>query len=127
MEMLKQNIIIAIIILLFCRCGKNVSLEGFEEQNWKEDKLGCSGDRDEMVPVIIDQKEKILGLPESKVLQTLGRPDFQELSKRNQKFYFYYLLPGPQCKNGLSGAKEQTLQIKLNSVGYASEILVNRY
>lgn len=108
-------------------CKKNASLEGFEAQEWKNDKRGCKGIRNDLVPVVMDQREKILGLSEAEVLETLGRPDFQELSKRNQKFYFYYLVPGEQCKNGLSGVKEQTLQIRLNSVGYANEILVNRF
>lgn len=125
--MLKKVLFFLICIGALFSCKKNASLEGFEDEKWKNDRLGCNGIRNDLVPVVMEQKEKILGLSEAEVLKTLGRPDFQELSKRNQKFYFYYLLPGRQCENGLSGAKEQTLQIRLNSVGYANEVLINKF
>ncbi len=42
-------------------------------------------------------EEKMLGLNEMEIVDLLGKPDKQELYKRNQKFYRYYLQPGPAC------------------------------
>ncbi|MDQ3393901.1 MAG: DUF3192 domain-containing protein [Bacteroidota bacterium] len=123
--MLKKFTLLFLYTLLIS-CENKVAIEGFDGQNWKDDKLGCQGKRDQLAPIILEQRDKILGLSESEILNLMGRADFLELSKRNQKFYFYYFLPGPQCEKTLSGEKNQTLQIRFNSVGYANEIMINR-
>lgn len=124
--MLKNIIINIVLIFLITACKREIPIEGFDAEVWKNDRLGCKGERDQLVPVLLEQREEILGLTEADILKTLGRPDFQELSKRNQKFYFYHVVPGSQCENGLSGEKENTFQIRFNSIGYANEIMMNR-
>ncbi len=123
--MLKKILIALIYFSLLSHCKREIPIEGFNAQEWKNDKLGCKGERNQQVATLLEQKNMIMGLTEAEILKTMGRPDFQELSKRNQKFYYYYLISGPQCKQGLSGAKENTFQIRFNSLGYANEIVLN--
>ncbi|MDQ3534392.1 MAG: hypothetical protein M3421_02060 [Bacteroidota bacterium] len=119
-------ILLIIYISLLVSCREKLIIEGFDLQAWKDDKLGCKGVRDQLVPILLEQRDSIVGLSEAEILKALGRPDFQELSRRNQKFYYYHVLPGQQCEGGLSGETNQTLQIRFNSVGYTNEIIMNR-
>jgi len=66
------------------------------------------------------QREKLLALDEMAIVKLLGRPDEQEIYKRNQKFYYYYVKPGSQCES-MTGDTEK-LVIRFNAVGLAKEI-----
>ena len=68
------------------------------------------------------QREKIKSLSESEVVELLGRPDKNELLKRNQKFFYYYLEPGPSCANGNPEFKK--LMIRFNAIGLAKEVSI---
>lgn len=56
------------------------------------------------------------------VVQLLGRPDENQLLERNQKFYTYYLEPGPLCENSKEGAKK--LILRFNAMGLAKEVMI---
>ena len=97
-------------------------IEGLNQKEWKEDKNGCLQKRASMTPDLKDQKNKLQGLSESQVIELLGRPDQNELYKRNQKFFSYYLQNGPACAvDSLTTIK---LVVRFTAMGRAKEIAV---
>ncbi|MBL7848981.1 MAG: hypothetical protein JNL40_16050 [Cyclobacteriaceae bacterium] len=93
------------------------TLEGMDISKWKDDKNGCFGKRQEMEPALTQQMNKLKGLSEMDIVDLLGRPDENELYKRNQKFFSYYVTPGPDCPDPEELPKK--LVIRFNAMGYA--------
>jgi outer membrane protein assembly factor BamE (lipoprotein component of BamABCDE complex) len=89
-------------------------------EEWREDRNACLSKRAPMAVSMNDQKEKLLGLNEKQLVKLLGRPDQNELYKRNQKFYSYYLTPAPECGTAIMPA--QILVIRFNAMGLANEV-----
>jgi len=112
------------LFLLLSACGKPLpSLDNLDLDAWKADLNGCSGKRIEMQQVILEQKDKLLALDEKQLIKLLGRPDQNELYKRNQKFYTYFISPAPSCDTPSSGSVR--LIVRFNAMGLANEITVN--
>ena len=84
------------LVFLFCiACGKPLpTLEGIDRARWEEDKYGCNNIRSTMRASLDLQKEKLLALDQMEIVGLLGRPDQNELSKRSQKFFYYFIEPG---------------------------------
>jgi outer membrane protein assembly factor BamE (lipoprotein component of BamABCDE complex) len=109
--------------LLLSSCGKPLpSFDGLDLKSWKEDKNGCGTIRQQLIDQLEKQKEKIKSLSESEVVKLLGRPDKNELLKRNQKFYYYFLEPGPNCGNEKTEFRK--LMIRFNAIGLAKEVSI---
>jgi hypothetical protein len=117
---------LSIVIIMFCfSCDKALPvLEGIDAVKWKEDKNGCKQVRSSMKKAVDREKEKLLSLNQMQVVKLLGLPDQNELSTRNQKFFFYFLEPGPACENGNPSAER--LSIRFNAVGLAKEVAIDR-
>jgi hypothetical protein len=108
-------------LLLFLSCSRPLpTLENINLDEWREDRNGCFNNRAPMAASMKDQKEKLLGLNEKQLVKLLGRPDQNELYKRNQKFYTYYLTPGPEC--GTTITSSQILVVRFNAMGLANEV-----
>lgn len=104
-------------------CGKPLpNLENMDIEKWKVDKAGCTLVRKSLIEQLDQQREKIKSLSESEVVELLGRPDKNELLKRNQKFFYYFLEPGPTCPNGNPEFKK--LMIRFNAIGLAKEVSI---
>lgn len=117
-------ILISLPVLLFISCSPAVpELPGFNATAWKEDRNGCSGLRQTLGSVILDNKDRLLAQPESGIIDVLGRPDKVELYKRNQKLYHYYLRGFEACTT--SDTTLSDLSIRFNAMGRAKEILIN--
>jgi hypothetical protein len=103
-------------------CGKPIpTLDGIDLGKWKNDKWGCTLERTKVLTELVSQKEKLKGLSQDAIIKMLGRPDRNELYKRNQKFFFYYLTPGEKC--GLD-TTAQRLSLRFNAMGFAKEVLI---
>src|SRR4051812_44517673 len=103
-------------------CGKQLpDLNGIDKQNWISDKNACEGKRSSMRQSIETEKEKLLALNEMQVVELLGRPDQNELSKRNQKFFYYFIQPAPAC-GSLKDSVSSRLVIRFNAMGLAKEV-----
>jgi hypothetical protein len=91
--------------LLVClSCGKPLpELKGIELEVWMADKNGCSGARATSIEPLKKQKADLLGLSD-------------------QKFYYYYLQPAPECEQHPDNALR--LAIRFNAMGLAKEISV---
>lgn len=104
-------------------CGKDLpTLNGIDVETWKSDKNGCEGKRFPMTNAIRVEKDKLLALDEKELINVLGRPDRNELFKRNQKFYYYFLQPAPECKIGNENPLK--LIVRFNAMGLAKEIVI---
>lgn len=90
---------------------------------WRTDKNGCGTYRSENIKSIQSQKDKLLALKEMQIVDLLGRPDRNELYKRNQKFYYYYLTAAPECAN-YDASNSMRLAIRFNAMGLAKEIMI---
>lgn len=75
-----------------------------------------------MIDAIKKEKQKLLALDEMQVVELLGSPDRNELFKRNQKFYYYFLEPAPECD--VHGESPLKLSIRFNAMGLAKEVLI---
>jgi hypothetical protein len=118
---------IALTFLILSSCGPSLPhIEGLDITSWKNDKKGCAGERSKMKDAVISQKDKLLALSELEIVDLLGRPDEQELYKRNQKFYYYYIEPSEECDLA-SNDESLRLVIRFNAMGLAKEIVMEEF
>jgi len=104
-------------------CGKALpTLDGVDLAAWKDDKNACGDKRMAMAALIEQQKDKLLALSEDDIVAVLGKPDQNELYKRNQKFFYYFVQPAPACASATSGTKR--LAIRFNAMGLAKELAI---
>ena len=104
-------------------CGKALPvLDGIDSEKWKADRDACQGYRQSVAISIKTELNKLKGLSEMDVIRLLGKPDENELYKRNQKFYSFFLSPGPNCEG--SDTSAQKLVLRFNAMGYAQLVSV---
>lgn len=109
--------------LVFISCVKDLpALKGIDLEKWKEDKNACSGIRSDTQESLRNELTKLKGLSEANIITLLGKPDQNELYKRNQKFFHYYLTPGPGCES--PDSVSHTLVIRFNAMGYAQLVFI---
>lgn len=110
------------ILLASCTGGRN-DLPEFNERAFRDDHNGCNRVREAMLPEIESALDKIKGMSENDILEVLGQPDHNELYKRNQKFYIYYITPSLEC--GETGQETQLfLEIRFSATNMAREVLI---
>lgn len=110
--------------LLLVGCGKQLpTLQNFDSDKWKADKNGCAGERRQFHASLTAQRNELLGFEELQLIELLGRPDQNELSKRNQKFYFYFIDPAPICGEKTDSLAKR-LTIRFNAMGISKEVLI---
>lgn len=116
-------ILISLIIYLISACSRGVTLE-LDKVQWKNDYEGCSGYRLDVYQHIMENKEKLLGLSNKKIIQLLGNPNINELYTRNQKFFIYRISPGPTCSPN-TNRPDIFLIFRFNATGLVNEIYLN--
>ena len=104
------------LFLLVTACGNSTKIEGFDSQAWQSDVAGCDGVR-RIILEQVDLETELIGLSESEILRILGKPDRNQLYKRNQKFYTYDLGP---CEESAS----PYFQIRFSATNVAREAMV---
>jgi len=105
-------------------CGKPVpALEGFDKAAFEGDKNGCRGIRSDYEQILSKQQDKLLSLSETQIVELLGMPDQNELYKRNQKFYFYYIKPNSKVCGGPDSTSVR-LMVRFNAMGLAKEVTI---
>lgn len=113
-------------VFLLTACQKNeVKLDNFDKTLWQNDSKGCQNIRWQMLASLEKQKDKLLGLSQEKVTEILGKPDRQDLQKRNAKRFVYYVSEGSQC--GSNKSEGVALILQFGALNYVSEIYRNRY
>ncbi len=118
---MKKGLLFSLVLFVFA-CGKPLpDLAPIDLSQWKEDKGGCKSMRASFLSELVSQKDELKGLSEKDIIELLGRPDRNELYKRNQKFYYYDVEPGKACD---SLATNQQLILRFNAMGMAKEVTV---
>ena len=113
-----------LITILVSSCGKGLpELNGIDLTIWKDDKNACSGKRLVMLKSLDKEKVKLLALSEMEIVSLLGKPDQNELYKRNQKFYTYFVQPSGVCDSNKTEHPKK-LVIRFNAMGLAKEVSV---
>jgi len=104
-------------------CGTVIEIEEFSSEIWKSDRNGCNGKRTEEIEALLGAKDQLLGKSEPEILLLLGRPDKNELYRRSQKFFIYYIDPAPACTgDSLNESGAKYLSVRINAIGYVNEI-----
>lgn len=112
-------------LIILGACSSRTSLEGFDKAKWQNDAKGCKNERFKYLETIEKQKEKLKGLSQAEIVSILGKPDSQELLKRNAKTFTYFVSQGSQCG---AGSKEGTaLIVHFGALNYVSELSRNQY
>ena len=108
----------------FVSCDRPLpKLDSINLEEWKNDRNGCGAYRANSIEIIQQQKDKFLGLKEMQIVKLLGKPDRNELYKRNQKFFYYYLQASPDC--AVDSLKTTSrLAIRFNAMGLAKEVII---
>ncbi len=105
----------AFLVVLLFSCYHAPQIKGFDRKKWLKDLVECDNYRTAKgAPLLINQKEIILGSNQNEIIALLGSPTKQRLDKRNRKFFFYRL----NCKNMTE------LSIRFNAIGAAKEVMV---
>lgn len=97
-------------------------LQEFDSQTWIADKNGCNGERMELKTQLLSQKHNMRGFKSNEIEDILGKPDAQELYDRSQRYYIYFLEPGPKCENPIKNP--QALFVRFSAVGIANEFTI---
>ncbi len=121
------TLVLAIILIgIVSSCGnKTISIEGLDTNSWKADSKGCKGLRVPLETEYLSSKDKLKGYSQKEIMSILGRPDEVELYKRSQKFFIYYIQPGPGCeKNDIGEHRPKSLFIRFSALDISNEIFV---
>jgi hypothetical protein len=109
----------------FISCGKDLpELKGIDKAEWIADKHACGNKRSTMVSSLQTEKDKLLALSEMEIVEVLGRPDENELYKRNQKFFYYHLNPTKEFCDAAPDTGGLKLVIRFNAMGLAKEVSI---
>ena len=109
-------------IFFFTGCRQKKVIDNFNSDAFRKDKLGCLGTRQQMQPDFERIRLQLKGLSENELLDLLGKPDFQQLSTRNQKYYIYFLEKGRQCENKFAATPSKTAVFRFSAIGLVTEI-----
>ncbi|MCC5946399.1 MAG: outer membrane protein assembly factor BamE [Bernardetiaceae bacterium] len=113
-------------LLMLSACGSDIDKGDFDSNTWKQDPLACQDKRSALLPEFEIIEKNIIGASEAAVRQLLGKPDYTELYKRRQKFYYYYIDKGTQCVDyqGDINKLARKLQIRFDAVNEVNEIVI---
>jgi len=110
------------VILFVIGCSSEISVS-FNAESWKLDTHGCKEKRIELYKGIIGYQNEILGLTNKQIIRILGKPERNELYRRNQKFFIYHISPATRCSLTYNG-DALFLFVRFNAVGLSQEVFV---
>ncbi len=105
-------------------CSKPLpQLSDVDLSEWKDDPKACNGTRSKFLEPLQRQRDKLKGLSEGDLVDLLGKPDLNDLSRRHEKFYYFYIDKAPAC-GGDSTAN--WLIVRFNAVGLSREVAIEK-
>jgi len=120
--MMLSRLSLFLLLLVTISCGKSLpEISDVDLDSFSKDKNACGQYRTSVIQTLDSQKDKLLALDERQIVELLGSPDRNELYKRNQKFYYYYLKPSPECNSTTAPLR---LAIRFNAMGLAKEVML---
>lgn len=118
---MKKPFTLILLALLTSGCYKQLLMEGFEKEKWKDYFTNCSTYRLDIADHVVNNQTVLLEGTQNEVESLLGRPDEHELYERNQKYFHYRLNPPDSCG---SYAALSYLSIRFNAIGRANLVQV---
>ena len=119
---MKKLLVFTALTLLLSGCLKKVEITGFDKDLWASDPKACQNIRPQLIDNINKNKKQILGLYQKDVLKIFGQPEEQELYKRSQTYYVYYLDAAESCDIPVENPRK--LYIRFTSLGIANELTI---
>lgn len=120
---MKRSLLLSISLIFCFACSRPApTLEGIDLDAWKNDFKGCLKSRLPFVDTLRFQREKLKGLSERDLISVLGRPDRNDLSQRHEKYYYYFISPGPGCAE--ADSVELALIVRFNATGVSKEVVI---
>ncbi len=117
-----NSIFALFILLLLAACTTPESMRDFDSDTWKADKNGCEAKRTDLVPAFEKFRKDMIGKKEYLVRSVLGKPDKENLLKRSERIYYYYIEPGDQCQNKAELSDANRVEVRINSLGKVSSV-----
>lgn len=111
-----------LLIFLITGCVEEIQVS-FDNGSWITDTNGCKKIRMRIYKEIIESQKEILGLTNKEIIRILGKPERNELYKRNQKFFIYQISPASKC-NVTNDIETLFLFVRFNAVGLSQEVFV---
>jgi len=114
-----------VLILLLSNCKQSSNLEGFDNNSWRSDLMGCQSKRANQIDNFLKIVKPYLlqnALTEMQVRQLLGKADAIEIAERGMKFYRYYLDKGRQCAGNTGSKQGRYIQIRFNALNQVNEV-----
>ena len=104
---------ISFISLIFLSsCSTQIpEITGLDYNEWINDKYGCKGEREKMIKILNQNKEKFLRFNQNQMIDIFGRPENQTLYSRGQTIFYYFIKYNPEC--GGDDIRSEDAQIKL--------------
>lgn len=112
-------------LLLLSSCFSAVDIPDFDEQAWRQDARGCQNIRTTLVPVLEKNKDKLMGLTHTQILNLLGKPEGNSLEKSGERVYTYYIQPGPQCQGLQASTELNHLSIRFDALDRVYKVRFN--
>ncbi len=120
---MKKQLLTILFIVLICStmgCTKKVDTGDFNVEDWLADARGCNGVRAQMADDLQELKPNLLGHYQKRIIKVLGEPEEQELYRRSQTYYIYYIDPAEDCANGVQNPRK--LEVRFTALGIANEV-----
>jgi hypothetical protein len=112
--------------LTFFSCTKQPNLKGFNLDRWRADRGGCRGQRKAQADQIRALRDELKGVSANDFAALFGKPDINQLADRNQKYYIYFLEPGPHCQDMKNASTARSVAIRFSAIGLATEVTFQR-
>jgi hypothetical protein len=113
--------------IFYSACSSKVDLNNVNLENWKEDRDGCIGLRQQELEAFRVVKNDLLGKDNQSIIKTFGRPDKVELTDRSQSFFIYFIDPAPSCTNFDADAEQpMKVMLRMNAYSRVSEVVISR-
>lgn len=119
---MKKIIQLTIGICLLNACTKKADPGDFDVKAWLDDPKGCQGVRATMSEDLAELRPKLLGCYQKQIIKVLGTPEEQELYRRSQTYYIYYIDPAEDCPNAAQNPRK--LEVRFTALGIANELNV---
>ena len=107
---------------LLLSCSEPARIEGFDSTAWKNDKLACQGGRQQMAGSFEKIRRDLYGKTEDDIKDILGKPDGEQLMRRGQRVFYYYLEKGTQCTQKGKLSEANRAEVRFNALNKVSEI-----
>ena len=110
MKIILSISLLSLILLSSCRT-QIPEIIGIDYDKWINDKYGCKGEREKMIKILNQNKEKFLRFNQNQMIDIFGRPENQTLYSRGQTIFYYFIKYNPEC--GGDDIRSEDAQIKL--------------